>query len=303
MKVYAVRHWERDFEISQSRKARTISWVAIPNKHDGKGFRRLSRHQNAPALFCAFVLILEVASKMPTRGTLFDEDGPLGPDDLADMTGYPEAIFAEALEVLTDPAYKIGWLKVLDETEAGPLVACSEPAGSTVELRDGTVQDKTVRTERDKRAPASGVSQEGEAPEGEPIGFAVLLEAQKALAACPCLSDFPLARLQDIAKRYPTADLVATCTEAAAKAGMYPDGLREPGSWLFGFFRKESENASPRPAGGSKKGLSVWELKCKLEALEAEKNRLDLVGESSTPAFSQVKADILETKRRIREAG
>lgn len=97
------------FEIAQSRKYKRLGWVAIPNRHDGKGFRRIARQPKATDIFTAWILILQVASKQDTRGLLVDGDGPLAAEDLADKTGYPEEIFEKAFKVLSEP--KIGWLE------------------------------------------------------------------------------------------------------------------------------------------------------------------------------------------------
>jgi hypothetical protein len=69
---------------------------------------------------------------MPTRGLLVDEDEPLTPEDLADMTGFPAAIFHLAFTVLTQP--NIGWI----ERVAGSTLPA---AGSPVELQDKIQQD------------------------------------------------------------------------------------------------------------------------------------------------------------------
>lgn len=108
--LYRVRDWEAHFENSRSRTYKRLDWVPIPNKHDGKGFRRLIAGEHGPALFAAWVLIVQVASKCPERGVLADEDGPLDADDLCLKTGCPAIVFEQAFEVLSSS--KIGWLEV-----------------------------------------------------------------------------------------------------------------------------------------------------------------------------------------------
>ena len=90
--VYIITDWAKRFEKAQTRKATSISWIAVPNKHDGKGYRRLCRLPRAAEIFAAWNLILQVASKQERRGILMDEDGPMTSEDLADMTGYPSEI-------------------------------------------------------------------------------------------------------------------------------------------------------------------------------------------------------------------
>ena len=112
--AYQIKDWDKLFEKAQSRKIARLNWVAVPNKHDGKGYRRIARHPERCQVFAAWVLILQVASRQPARGVLVDDDGPLTAEDLADKTGFPEDIFTLAFKVLSDP--KIGWLEKANHT-------------------------------------------------------------------------------------------------------------------------------------------------------------------------------------------
>jgi hypothetical protein len=86
-----------------------MKWVAIPNKHDGAGYSTVAAHPRNCELFTAWILILEVASKMPTRGVLFKDGKPITARDLAKRTRFPEDIFALAFTILVEP--EIGWLE------------------------------------------------------------------------------------------------------------------------------------------------------------------------------------------------
>lgn len=131
---YAIKDWEKHFENSESRKVKSLTWVPVKNKHDGKGYRRVCQHPKSIQVFCAWNLIIQVASKMPMRGLLRDEDGPLTTSDLSMKTGYPEHIFEEAFKVLSDS--KIGWLIV-------------HPSGDARKLPDapGNISGEQNRTE------------------------------------------------------------------------------------------------------------------------------------------------------------
>lgn len=107
--TYRIKNWDKLFEIAQSRKTKRLYWVAVPNKHDGKGYRRVARHPKATDIFTAWILILQVGSKQDKRGLLVDEGRPLTAADLADKTGYPKEIFKLAFDVLSGP--KIAWLE------------------------------------------------------------------------------------------------------------------------------------------------------------------------------------------------
>lgn len=133
MKVYAVRNWNDLFEKSQTRKCDKMQWVAIPVKHDGKGYRRVMRSPNGPQVYAAWILILQVAAKCPTRGILVDPDGPLTAEDLELKTDCPAEWFEQAFQVLTDP--KVAWLTTSE------LPANYQPGGTTE-----TEQDRQDRT-------------------------------------------------------------------------------------------------------------------------------------------------------------
>lgn len=107
--TYRIRNWTRHFENSESHKVKLARWLPLPNKHDGKSYRRLAAHPSAVEVFCAWVLIIQVASKCPVRGTLADEDGPLNAEDLSFQTGFPKHIFDLAFNVLSEQ--QIGWLE------------------------------------------------------------------------------------------------------------------------------------------------------------------------------------------------
>ena len=108
MIVYSVKDWNENFEKADTRRCKEMKWVPLPNKHDGKGYRRLMAQPDATDLFAAWVLIVQVASKCPVRGVLEDEDGPLTSEDLFLKTGLPAAVFNRAFDFFCRP--KIGWL-------------------------------------------------------------------------------------------------------------------------------------------------------------------------------------------------
>ena len=154
--TYRIRDWQKHFEVAQSKKIRgSLSWVAVPTKHDGKSYRRLMRMEDGPSLYAAWLLIVQIAAKCPERGVLFDDGNPLTAEDLEIKTDCPASIFRKALKVLCDD--KIGWMEsvsversttMVDDatTDLGaqptPLPTQDGPDGRT----DGT--DKTDRTNK-----------------------------------------------------------------------------------------------------------------------------------------------------------
>lgn len=112
--MYRIRDWNDTYETPESRKLKNTRFVPVPNKHDGKGFRRIQLLPEKVELFCAWNLIVQVASKCPERGVLRDRDGLITPADLALKTGFPEAIFAQAYEFFSSGG-KLAWLDPIQE--------------------------------------------------------------------------------------------------------------------------------------------------------------------------------------------
>jgi hypothetical protein len=149
--LYSIRDWDEHFEVSQSRKNKHMRWVSIPTKHDGKSFRRLMLREDGTTIFCAWVLIVQVAAKCPRRGILADEDGPLDALDLHIKTGCSAAVFDSALKALVSK--EIGWM----------LVDKWEDAGSTLPPHTRHTDKTNQPTPLPPEAPADGGSEGGQA--------------------------------------------------------------------------------------------------------------------------------------------
>lgn len=145
--LYRVRNWEDHYENHITRKIKHLNWVATPNKHDGRGFRRLLRMPDGIALYGAWHIILQVASKMPKRGTLADEDGPLTPEDISDKTGAPADLIRRALRACSSP--EVGWLEV-SSTSLSPAFTGEQPLilPQWREINPGTAGESPAMTGR-----------------------------------------------------------------------------------------------------------------------------------------------------------
>lgn len=139
MNLYVIRDWKTHYEKAQSRQVDRVSWVPLPVKHDGLGFRRLMRMKNGIALYGAWVLIVQVAAKCPLRGTLADEKGrPLTPEDISLMTGAPSDSLLAALQVFSSE--DIGWIQCVSyELTDSELLASYNLQGG----QESTGQNKT----------------------------------------------------------------------------------------------------------------------------------------------------------------
>lgn len=141
--LYSIKDWAKHFEKSQARECKQMNWVPLPVKHDGLGFRRIMALSDGPAIFGAWVLIVQVAAKCPVRGVLADETGPLSPDDLHLKTGCPASLFAKVLEITSSK--EVAWMLV-------------ERCQDTPSVLPPTGQDKTEQenTGQDTCAPPNG---------------------------------------------------------------------------------------------------------------------------------------------------
>jgi hypothetical protein len=154
MTTYRIRSWNTTFEKAQTRDVRQLSWIAVPNNFDGRGFKRLLRLPDGTALYGAWILLLEVASKCIPRGTLAKAGAPLSPADLALITGGDENLFERAVTALSAP--EIGWLEKIETTEALP--ARSQNAPSTPQHVAATGQDITEQTTTPRATAARAVT-------------------------------------------------------------------------------------------------------------------------------------------------
>lgn len=161
-KCYRIRRWNEIYECSQSRRVRTVSWIAKPIKHDGKGYRRVAKQDNRVELWCAWCLIQDIAGRMPVRGLLADYDGPLSAEDMADSTGYPVHIFENALQFFVRP--EIAWLEECDYSECAHSTVTEryeQPNRTEPNRQDDTEPDRTGQdniVSGDASHPVSSVS-------------------------------------------------------------------------------------------------------------------------------------------------
>ena len=132
------------FENSKTREVKDLKWVAVPNKHDSDGYSELMDHPQGMEHYCAWILMLQVASKSGVRWLLcrgsqesagawqVSADGrqesaggwrPHTARTLARVTHSRVEAFEGAIPRLKD----IGWLEEVDAEAAGiEVVGSSE---------------------------------------------------------------------------------------------------------------------------------------------------------------------------------
>jgi hypothetical protein len=164
--AYRIRNWGEHFETSESRKIKgPLSWVALPTKHDGRGYKRATKHAHAVQAMCGWWSLLQVAAKMPVHGLLADRDGPLDAEDIADKTDLPKKIYVTTFDLMSSD--KVGWLEKLPWDKnldfAGniaALVASQQLPASALEYQRGSAATSgKQRTKKETSSPGNASGQ------------------------------------------------------------------------------------------------------------------------------------------------
>jgi hypothetical protein len=124
VKLYRVRNWQKHYENNRTKELIKLTWVPIPNDHDGDGYTLLISHKNGVALFGAWIALIQVASRCDPRGTLLRRHGePHNSASLSRITRIPTEIFDVMLDVTE---HQCKWLE--SEDLPNPAPDCGNPA-------------------------------------------------------------------------------------------------------------------------------------------------------------------------------
>lgn len=122
-----IRDWAKHYENNRTRDLRRMSWVPMPNRHDGDGYTELVLHKDGPAHFGVWCALVQVASKCEPRGTLLRDGGaPHNSESIERITRIPQRVIEEAIKRLL----KIRWLESLPPENNEVAGWCGETAGS-----------------------------------------------------------------------------------------------------------------------------------------------------------------------------
>jgi hypothetical protein len=154
--TYRIREWSVHYETAESRRLKTMSWVPTPTKHDGRGIRRVMRHDPTGAIYGAWCLIVQVAAKCPIRGTLADTDGPLSAIDIADKTGLDERSVQAAIDVCLSNDIK--WLEIVPQHEPAATDATQQSNGDATVSPSSRLAMPSDQTDSPSTSPAGPVA-------------------------------------------------------------------------------------------------------------------------------------------------
>ena len=129
-----IKDWSKHYEKSDHKKCKDMTWVAIPIKFEGLKYRRIMKMKDGPQILGAWLVLLQLAAKMPVRGVFRDDGKDLSFDDLELMSDFPAKILENAISVLSSES--IGWIQEL----SGSLRKNSANPPTT--RQDNTIQYK-----------------------------------------------------------------------------------------------------------------------------------------------------------------
>lgn len=144
MKLYIIRDWNVHYENNRSRELKELSWVIVPNRHDGEHYSQIVAHPDGAKIFAAWNLIIQVASRTHLRGHLLrGNNTPHTPVSLSAKTRAPAEWFSIAFDYLEK---NTDWLIVeqftLEKQDDLLVIPQVSAAQSRSALRDGDEEGK-----------------------------------------------------------------------------------------------------------------------------------------------------------------
>ena len=128
--MYRIRDWDVYYETSETRKWKTLKWVPLRVKLDGRNYRRLMKLKKGPQIFGCWCALLEAATKCDPRGDFVDGSGNVyGVDDLVLVTEMPQHLVAETLTLLSTPPFD--WV-ITASAEESPASAGESSASASL---------------------------------------------------------------------------------------------------------------------------------------------------------------------------
>ena len=125
MTVLRINKWESVFERAESRKIKTLTWIAWPVNFGSNGYQSLLDEfgDEAAAIYGAWSALCSIAASCAVRGVLATSRGiPLKLSHIARTTGFDVRLFERLVEWAQRE--EIGWLSVVPGTELAKIIDC-----------------------------------------------------------------------------------------------------------------------------------------------------------------------------------
>lgn len=109
--ILKIAKWQDVFERAESRKLKTLSWVAIPTSFSSNGYQLLLDEfgDEAPAIYGAWCVLVAYAASCTVRGTLATSKGmPVKVGHIARTTGFGSTVFQKLINWAVQDS--VAWL-------------------------------------------------------------------------------------------------------------------------------------------------------------------------------------------------
>jgi len=136
----SIKNWDSVYEKADTRKCKDMKWIAVPTKMDGLRFKKIAAHKDKYKVFSCWILLLQIASKMPERGVLKSELGDLTFEDMELMTGFP----ADGFKLILPFLVQIQW--ITDSSGDHPDSIPKKQEIILTTRQDNTGHNKTIQT-------------------------------------------------------------------------------------------------------------------------------------------------------------
>lgn len=120
--VYRIKNWDQIYENNRTRELKTLLWLALPIKLNGDGYTMIMEEHNGqkgPAIFGAWIALVEIAANCNPRGTLIRSNGePHSSRTIMRQSRIDLAVIDSMLEFCLQ---KCKWLELID-LESGAII-------------------------------------------------------------------------------------------------------------------------------------------------------------------------------------
>ena len=170
--TYQIKDWGDAYENAKSRSIDNLSWVAMPNKQDGRSYRYLMRQKGGPEALLGFIATVQRCSRFgkDIRDGWLTDDGTADgrawdAEDLEMMTDIPVRFFNAMFKLCVHN--KIQWLRyqgdtarIPGDTEMTPGDTASPQCIPLLEVQNRTELDSKDGTgQKSKRPTPAEVSE------------------------------------------------------------------------------------------------------------------------------------------------
>lgn len=116
--AYRIAKWCERHENHETRKlVGSLSWIVVPTEIK-LTLMELLGAKHGLQTFGAYIIIVEVAARMPVRGTLANDNGPLKIEQISRLTGANLKQLVAAVDYLSKPPLR--WIELVEWTGLNP---------------------------------------------------------------------------------------------------------------------------------------------------------------------------------------